>query len=279
MAENDVNKTSYEKAQSKVVSSGSNVTANTFNKAWDRVYGKKEYKPSWVATGGSRLPPPKPLNRPLPKKKEPEAQKKNLSQIEEESKRRQRSKSSDEEPPFKPGVHKTKATRKDEVLTINGKELPKEPELDVWKQQIETSEVDKDGRPVYNKIVKQSDIPGWMKGNSYWEASSDTPSKPIKPVKLPEKKRAPCKVYTAKYDLTVFENKVKRDDLKIGDSEVPEEKELQDWSEHIEIPETVDESFDVEPDDSELSEKRKNWNKVLHTADVPGFFSNNNYWA
>ncbi|XP_070540738.1 uncharacterized protein [Ptychodera flava] len=285
MADSDGTRSSYEKAQSKVISSGGNVTTDSFNKAWERVYGNKQYKPSWVGFGSpGRLPPPKALNRPPLKKKEVDEKEKKLTTLEEESKRRQRKKSTDDGTsvtlPVQAAPEVLKPRKKEpEVLKINGKELPTEPELEPWKKQIECDEIGPDGRPVYNKIVKETNIPAWMKGNNYWEASAVTSKKTVtKAVKKSDKKKKPAVVNTADYDITVYENKVKRENLKIGERDVPKERELKPWSDGIEIPEKLDGNLEAERDDGHLSEKRKNWNKVLHTANVPGFFSHNNYW-
>ena len=285
------------------------VTDESFNKAWDRVYRNKQYKPSWVGkiTEGGRargLPPPKSLyvsvNK-AGKRTQPTATP-SLSAPADESAEplKKIAEDVDPKPETKPkadeafkvkqyaGIpEKFRAKHVPSPLKIGGKVVPQEQELDTWKDAIATEEVNSEGKPVFNKVVKQTNVAGWMDHNNYWEAT--TTSLTANPPPPPQSKRRqktnpPHKVVTANYDMVgKYENKVRRQDLKIGARELPAEKELKRWGEDLEIPDDlVDTDHSIQDaghqESTASSPRRQKWNAVLKHSNVPGFFSHNNYW-
>lgn len=282
-------------------------TGDTFDKAWERVYGSKEYRPSWVGKlengpGGRRkLPPPPKAFKPKPIKEEVKKQVPKL--IEKPKERRVSSKHTN----GIPEQYRTKNTPA--PLLIDGKIAPKEKELEKWRNDIESDEIDADGNPVYNKVVRKTNIKGWMDNNSYWqpakEQSQTSPQLPLKPKK--RERVAPPKnqvIHTAKYDLAAkYENTVRNEDLKLGATEIPKEKELKHWGDGLDIPDdelVVQDYTSKGPDGDKMSQnkgldgpkgmrsmrvshpqpssKNKKWNAVLKTADVPTFFTKNTFW-
>ncbi|XP_038071287.1 uncharacterized protein LOC119740152 [Patiria miniata] len=280
------------------------VTDESFNKAWDRVYGNKEYRPSWVGKitdggrqhGGRGLPPPKALYVPgVGQRPEPAATHGASKPTDDQS-----LKKIDEEPTPKPT---SKPKKSDEIkskqyagipeqfrakhvpspLKIGGKVVPQEQELDTWKDAIASDEVSSDGKPVFNKVVKQTNITGWMDHNNYWEQKTTSLTSNPPPARRRQKPRIQHHIVTANYDMVgKYENKVRRQDLKIGAVQLPAEKELKSWGDDLEIPDdlgtadySLEDATDLEP---ASSPRRQKWNAVLKHSNVPGFFTHNNYW-
>ncbi|XP_022091817.1 uncharacterized protein LOC110979934 [Acanthaster planci] len=283
------------------------VTDESFNKAWDRVYGNKEYRPSWVGKitdggrqrGGRGLPPPKPLYVPgAGIRPEPAAAQGSTGPAHDKALRK-----IEEEPPPKPRLKPQKsheeikskqyagipeqfrAKHVPSPLKIGGKVVPQEQELDTWKDAIASDEVSGDGKPVYNKVVKQTNITGWMDNNNYWEPKTTSLTSNLPPPpRRRHKPRIQNHIVTANYDMVgKYENKVRRQDLKIGAQELPAEKELKTWGEDLEIPDDLG-ATDYSQEDAKVLEtagsspRRQKWNAVLKHSNVPGFFTHNNYW-
>ena len=281
------------------------VTDTSFNKAWDRVYGTKEYRPSWVGKIGEggrprgKLPPPKPLYVPGQKRR-PEAPSRAkpkadapLRKAQEEPKPKPVPKKLDEAIKAKQyaGIpEKFRAKHVPSPLKIGGKVVPEETELDTWKDAIATDEVGSDGKPVYNKVVKQTNVAGWMDHNNYWETPPGQPSEPARAASQARRRPAgkpPAKAVTADYDMVgKYENKVHREDLTLGSAALPAEKELKTWGEDLEIPADLGSAdysqggatADKEEGEEATSPRRQKWNAVLKHSNVPRFFTHNNYW-
>ncbi|XP_072025583.1 uncharacterized protein [Amphiura filiformis] len=262
-------------------------TGENFDKAWERVYGSKEYRPSWVGKiddkGGRRMLPPPPKSfQPKPKQ----------VPIKEEVKPKT------DDTKGIPDRYRAKHVPK--PLTIGGRVLPKEKELTKWKKDIESDELDEEGNPVYNKVVKKTNVKGWINNNGYWQ-----PPKVITSIPPKQKKRQPVPapknqvIHKSKYDLVgKFENRVRNPDLKLGAKEIPKEPELKKWGDDLEIPDnTLEEDYTASA--VEMNKKSttrrvegrrlttrlshpqpssKKWNDVLETADVPSFFTKNTFW-
>ena len=277
------------KAKDKLRGVGNVDTGDNFDKAWEKIYGSKEYRPSWVgkldSKGGRKvLPPPPKTFQPKPTKTQTK---------------------SDEHTNGIPDKYRAKNVP--EPLKIGGKVVPKEKELTKWKKDIETNEVDEEGKPVYNKVVKKTNVKGWMNNNSYWQPQVENnkkivPPKPKKRQPIPAPKNQV--INKTKYDLVgKFENKVQNPNLKLGAQEIPKEPELKKWGDDLEIPDdTLDEDYTTlgasgtskklpshagrrtegrratRMSHPQPATKNKKWNAVLETADVPTFFTKNTFW-
>ncbi|XP_033632570.1 uncharacterized protein LOC117294319 [Asterias rubens] len=279
------------------------VTDESFNKAWDRVYGNKEYRPSWVGKidegGRARgLPPPKSLYVPgTGKRSKPAAAYSSeptdevsepLKKIVEETAPKPETKPVPDEV-FKSKQYagipeKFRAKHVPSPLKIGGKVVPQELELDTWKDAIATEEVTSEGKPVFNKVVKQTNVAGWMDHNNYWEAQTTSLTATVPKTRRRQKNNPQHKVVTANYDMVgKYENKVRRQDLKLGARELPAEKELKRWGDDLDIPGdlgSTDHSVSggTKMETKTSSPRRQKWNAVLKHSNVPGFFSHNNYW-
>lgn len=274
-----------------------NRTLNThsFDRAWQRVYGAKEYRPSWVGGLSQPRPRPAPSYRQKPiltVNDEPIVE--NLDEITANLPREEKKKVKefyDLQVQGIPTEHRCK--RAHEPLLISGKVVPREHELGRWREMITTDEVDEvTGQPVYNKVVKETNVPNWMKSNSYWKASSKGVIIPSERIDLLSSTPSPRPrenqvIHTARYDLVgKYENKIEPESLKLqGDRELPSKRELKTWGDQLEIPQRLEvdecitemECSDIS-DRGRVSEKRRKFDSVLKEADVPRFFSHNNYW-
>lgn len=277
------------KAREKVAQVQDGVGSERFDKAWERVYGNKQYRPSWIGKLQNRgSPPTKGKHHARNKKQEP---------INEDKKEEEETLTPQTE--GIPEQYRAKKTL--EPLKIKGKIVPNEQALDKWRKEIDT------GDATNNKIVKQTNVTGWIDNNQYWKQDGKNflSAKPIKKKHDSQKVPENQKINTEKYDLVgKYENRVQKADLKIGDKVVPKERDLKKWGDELEIPENLTrQDFSVKPSrkpasktssgaaaavagataagasssSGKESEGQKKWNKVLKTADVPNFLANG-YW-
>lgn len=271
------------------------LNTQSFDRAWQRVYGTKEYRPSWI--GSLPTPRPRPTNKSHGEKPilrvNDEPLLDNTDEVIAKFPKEDRQKVKefyDLQVQCIPTEHRSK--RIQEPLLLNGKVVPRERELGKWREMIELEEVDGiTGEPLYNRVVKATNVPNWMNSNSYWRANNkndtfermDQTISPSTSGKLREKQV----IHTAKYDLVgKYENKIAPLNLKLeGKKELPSKRELKKWGDQLEIPQKLEmEDYISDLDSNEelnrgsMSEKRRKFNSVLKQADVPGFFSHNNYW-
>ncbi|XP_071479744.1 uncharacterized protein [Diadema antillarum] len=255
------------KAREKVAQVQQEVDSDRFDKAWERVYGNKQYRPSWVGKLQNRGSPPK--VRHTRKKQEP---------IKEEKKEDDDFFSNQVE-----GIpEQFRAKKTLEPLKIKGKIVPNEQELDKWRKEIDT------GETTNNAVVKKTNVKGWIDDNQFWKHDKNflaaKPKKRFDSHKPPENQ----KINTERYDMVAkYENKVQNAELKIGNSVVPRERDLKKWGDELEIPDDLTtQDFSIASSKKQVattssskeSEGQKKWNRVLKTADVPNFLAYNGYW-
>ncbi|XP_033113440.1 uncharacterized protein LOC117114020 [Anneissia japonica] len=246
--------------------SSDQIKNDSFNYAWDKFYGKKNYKPSWIQRSPKDRLPTITANSDETGKKTVvlkgdvelahEYQVKLVEGI--------------------PIHHRTKDELK--PLEISGKVVPNEKQLKKWRDVIKLNGIDSEGRPFFNKVVKDTDVPRWMNENDYGATivrkfvhKSDgkqkkTDSKPIR-----------GKPNLAHYDMvTKYENRMKHADLKsIGCTTLPDKRTLNRLAEQFDIPPDVgtrDYGSSVRTVNEQTeTEGRKNFHAVVKQVNVPKF--------
>nr|XP_054766181.1 uncharacterized protein LOC129273170 [Lytechinus pictus] len=276
------------KAREKVAEVQQDVGSDRFDKAWERVYGNKQYRPSWIGKLQNRGSPPTKFKHHARNKKQG---------VITEDKKEEEDETLGPQTEGIPEEFRAKKTL--DPLKIKGKIVPNEQALDKWRKEIDTGDV------TNNKIVKQTNVTGWIDNNQYWKPDEKNfmSMKPIKKKMDSQKVPENQKINTEKYDLVgKYENRVQKADLKIGDKIVPKERDLKKWGDELEIPKNLTkQDFSVKPSKKPATttlsgagaaavaggvasatpgketEGQKKWDKVLKTADVPNFLANG-YW-
>ena len=167
------------KAREKVAEVQQDLDTDRFDKAWERVYGTRQYRPSWIGKLQNRGAPPK--FRHTKPKKEPVEEEKKDDLVGDQTK-------------GIPEEFRTKTVL--EPLKIKGEVVPNEAALERWRKEIDT------GDTTNNRVVKETNVTGWIDTNQFWKHDTDfLAAKPIKKKSDSHKVPENQKINTEKYDL------------------------------------------------------------------------------